>query len=185
MVYLLLADGFEEIEAITPCDLLRRAGVDAKLVGVGGGRIRGSHGIAVETDLLLEEAAGVLPEMVVLPGGRRGVDTLLASPAALDLVKRCWQAGKYVAAICAAPTLLAKLCITDGCRATCYPGMESQMGPAQMQNAAAVRDGRLITGRSAGCSMQFALALVDALCGEHTARKISEGVVFPYPDDVK
>lgn len=93
MVYILLADGFEETESVVPCDLLRRAEVETKLVGVSGKRIVSSHGIAVEADMLLDEAAAQLPEMVVLPGGRRGVENLLASEQTLALVRQTWEAG--------------------------------------------------------------------------------------------
>lgn len=178
MVYILLADGFEETESVVPCDLLRRAEVETKLVGVSGKRIVSSHGIAVEADMLLDEAAAQLPEMVVLPGGRRGVENLLASEQTLALVRQTWEAGKYVAAICAAPTVLAALGISSGRCATCYPGMEDRMADAKMTPEAVVIDGRLITGRAAGSSMAFGLALVGTLCGEQTANRIAQGVVY-------
>ena len=178
MVYILLGTGFEEIEAFCPCDLLRRAHVEVHLVGVDGRRVVGSHGIAVEADLTLEEAARELPALVVLPGGLGGVRTLSASPAALELTRRCWEAGKDVAAICAAPTVLAKLGITDGKRATCYPGMEAQMGDAVMVDAPVVEDGRLITGRAAGSAMDFALALTARMAGQAEADRIAKGVVY-------
>ena len=182
MVYILLASGFEEIEAITPCDLLRRAGVDAKFVCVGGKRIDGSHGFVVEADLSLEEASETLPEMIVLPGGRRGVESLLASEPALRLIQDTWADGRYAAAICAAPTVLAKLGIVSDQCATCYPGLENQMGEAKMQPEAVVTDGRLTTGRSAGCSMQFGLRLIAVLCGAEAAKKVADGVVYRCPD---
>lgn len=185
MVYILLAPGFEETEAIVPCDMLRRAGVDVRLVGVGGMRIPGSHGIVVEADLSLADAAETLPELVVLPGGRRGVDSLLASESAMRLVRETWDAGRLAAAICAAPTVLAKLGIVSRSRATCYPGLEAQMGEAVMEPEAVVTDGRLTTGRAAGSSMEFGLRLVAVLCGEAAAKKVADGVVYPCPDGLR
>lgn len=182
MVYILLAPGFEETEAIVPCDMLRRAGVDVRLVGVGGMQIQGSHGIVVQADLSLADAAGTLPEMIVLPGGRRGVDSLLASESAMRLVRETWDAGRFVAAICAAPTVLAKLGIASRSRATCYPGLEAQMADAVMEPKPVVTDGRLTTGRAAGSSMEFGLRLVAVLCGEEAARKVADGVVYRCPD---
>lgn len=178
LVDILLADGFEETEAVVPCDLLRRAGAEVRLIGVNGDRILSSHQITVTADTTLDERSGGLPDLVVLPGGRRGVDNLLGSEAALDLVRSAWEAGKYVAAICAAPTILAHLGITDGRPAVCYPGMETRMGSAEMKQSPVVTDGRLITGRAAGSSMAFALALVEALFGPDAAQRVADGVVY-------
>lgn len=178
LVDILLADGFEETEAVVPCDLLRRAGANVRLIGVNGIRIVSSHLITVTADAVLESHTGDLPDLLVLPGGRRGVDNLLASEAALDLVRRAWAAGKYVAAICAAPTILAHLGVTDGRSAVCYPGMEPRMGNAELKHLPVVTDGRLITGRAAGSSMAFGLALVEALFGPDAAQRVADGVVY-------
>lgn len=178
MVYILLGTGFEEIEAFAPCDLLRRAGVEVRLVGLSGRRIVGSHKICVEADLTVEEAAQQLPELLVLPGGLGGVRSILGCEAALELTKRCWNEGKTVAAICAAPTILAKLGIVGEKKAVCYPGMEDQMGEADMQDAGTVVDGRLITGRAAGSAMEFGLRLVERMAGKAEADRIANGVVF-------
>ena len=161
LVDILLADGFEETEAVVPCDLLRRAGAKVRLIGVNGIRIVSSHQITVTADAVLESHTGDLPDLLVLPGGRRGVDNLLASEAALDLVRRAWAAGKYVAAICAAPTILAHLGVTD-----------------ELKHLPVVTDGRLITGRAAGSSMAFGLALVEALFGPDAAQRVADGVVY-------
>ena len=177
MVYILLGTGFEEVEAITPCDLLRRAGVEVRFVGLNGRQIVGSHKITVTADLTIEEVSE-LPELLVLPGGLGGVRSIRACPAALALTKKCWDEGKLVAAICAAPTILAELGIVGEKKATCYPGMEDQMGAADMQDAASVTDGRLITGRSAGCAMDFALTLVERMAGRGEAERIANGVVY-------
>lgn len=179
MVYLLLGTGFEEMEAITPCDLLRRAGVEVQTVGVNGKIVCGSHGIGVETDISLAELDPAQAEMIILPGGLKGVASLNSSPEALEAVRQVWQKGAFVAAICAGPTVLAGLHIPDGRKATCYPGHEPNMGDAVMvENAACVRDGRLITGTSAGCAVPFGLELVAALKGQETADRIAAQIVI-------
>ena len=178
MVYILLGTGFEEIEALAPCDLLRRAGVEVHLVGLTGHRIVGSHKICVETDLVIEEAVHQLPELLILPGGLGGVRSLRACAPALELTKKCWEAGKTVAAICAAPTILAELGIIGDKKAVCYPGNEDKMGPAQIQDASTVEDGRLITGRAAGSAIDFALVLVERMAGRAEAERIAKGIVY-------
>ena len=179
MVYVLLGTGFEEMEAIAPIDLMRRAGIDVKTVGVTGKTVYGSHGIGVEADILPEEMDLDAMEMIVLPGGLGGVASTRASKPALDALRYGWDQGRFVAAICAGPTVLADLGITDGRNATCYPGCEGQMGSANMQpGAAAVRDGKLITGTSAGCAIPFALELIRALRGEEKAQAIAQQIVI-------
>ena len=179
MVYMLLGTGFEETEAIAPLDLLRRAGVEIMTVGVNGKTVYGSHGIGIEADIELHEMDLTNMEMIVLPGGMGGVTSIRASKEAMEALKFGWDNGKYVAAICAGPTVLADLGITDGRKATCYPGCESGMGSAEMvPNAACVTDGMLITGTSAGCAIPFGLALVKALKGAETAEKIADQIVI-------
>ena len=179
MVYLLLGTGFEETEAIAPLDLLRRAGVDVCTVGVGGKTVYGSHKIGVVADLELGEMDLTNLDMIVLPGGLGGVASARASQAALDALKWAWDNSRFVAAICAGPTVLADLGITDGRNATCYPGCENQMGNAHMAaDAAVIRDGRLITGTSAGCAVAFGLALIEALKGEQEAQRIANQIVI-------
>ncbi|MBQ7231598.1 MAG: DJ-1/PfpI family protein [Oscillospiraceae bacterium] len=179
MVYMLLGTGFEETEAIAPLDLLRRAGVEVETVGVTGKTVYGSHGIGVEADILPGEMALTNMEMIILPGGLGGVASARASREALDALRFGWNNGSFVAAICAGPTVLADLGITDGKNATCYPGCEGQMGSANMvSDAAVVRDGRLITGTSAGCAIPFGLALVEALKGKEEADRIARQIVI-------
>lgn len=179
MVYMLLGTGFEETEAVAPIDLLRRAGVQILTVGVNGKHIAGSHGIVVEADITIGEMDLTNMEMIIIPGGLGGVASLRASEAALAALRFGWENGKYVAAICAGPTILADLGITDGLRATCYPGHEKYMGSAKMQeNAAVVTDGKLITGTSAGCAIPFGLALVEALKGKEAAETVKKQIVI-------
>ena len=179
MVYMLLGTGFEETEAIAPLDLLRRAGVDVLTVGVTGKTVYGSHKIGIEADITIEEMDLTSLEMLILPGGLGGVASARASKPALDALRFAWENDKFVAAICAGPTVLADLGITDGKNATCYPGCEGGMGSAKMvADAACVRDGKLITGTSAGCAIPFGLALVDALKGKEMADTIARQIVI-------
>lgn len=179
MIYVLLGTGFEEIEALTPVDLLRRAGFDVCTVGLNGKVIYGSHHIGVEADIQIDEMDPADAQMIVLPGGLGGVASIRGCQKALDAVKHVYDLGKFVAAICAGPTVLADLGITEGKQATCYPGCESGMGSANMaEHAAFVRDGNVITGTSAGCATKFSLALIEALGGQELARKIGEQIVI-------
>jgi len=179
MVYVLLGTGFEETEAIAPIDLLRRAGVPVLTAGVTGKFVTGGHGITVEADITVEEMDLTAMEMIVLPGGLGGVASARASQAALDALTFAWENGKFVAAICAGPTVLADLHITDGRSTTCYPGCESGMGSAVcVPGKAVVRDGKLITGTSAGCATAFGLALIEALKGQQTAKTVADQIVI-------
>ena len=177
-VYVFLAEGFEEMEAVTPIDLLRRAGVDAKLVSVTGNRaVTGAHGVTYLADLLFEEIEEDA-DMLVLPGGLPGTPNLQAHEGLTRLLLLQHEAHKWVAAICAAPTILASLHITDGRRATCYPGLENQMDAAKMIPCGAVQDGNVITGRAAGSADEFGLACLRALKGEDTARQVASDIVY-------
>ena len=179
MVYVLLGTGFEETEAIAPIDLLRRAGIQVLTVGVNGRTVVGGHGIGVVADITVDEMDLTAMDMIVLPGGLGGVASVRACPEAMAALKFAWDNGKYVAAICAGPTVLADLGITDGKNATCYPGCEDGMGSAVMvPDAACVRDGRLITGTSAGCAIPFGLALIEALKGKEAADTIAKQIVI-------
>ena len=179
MVYVLLGTGFEETEAIVPIDLLRRAGVEVLTVGINGPTVYGGHGIGIAADISLPEMDLTKLDMIVLPGGLGGVASIRASRAALEAVAFAHENDKFVAAICAGPTVLADLHITDGKRATCYPGCESGMGTALMaENAPCVTDGKLITGTSAGCAVPFGLALIEALKGREAAEAIARQIVI-------
>lgn len=179
MVYVLLGTGFEEVEAITPVDLMRRAGIQVQTVGITGKTVAGSHKIPVEADILPENMDLESMDMIVLPGGLGGVASARASQAALDALRWGWEHDRFVAAICAGPTVLADLGIPDGKKATCFPGCEGQMGKADMvPGVAALRDGKLITGTSAGCAIPFALELIKALKGSEAADKVAKQIVI-------
>ena len=179
MVYMLLGTGFEETEAIAPLDLLRRAGVEVKTVGLNGKIIYGSHRIGVETDMEINQLDAADAEMVIIPGGLGGVASIRACEKAMQTLRSAWEAGKFVAAICAGPTVLSDLGITAGKNATCYPGCEDGMGTAiTHSDVPCIRDGRLITGASAGCAVPFGLMLVEALKGADTAETIRRQIVI-------
>ncbi len=179
MVYVLLGTGFEEVEAIAPVDLMRRAGISVLIVGVEGKSVTGGHGITVEADISLGQMDLTDMEMIVLPGGLGGVATVRNSQEAMNALRFAWENDKYVAAICAGPTVLADLHITDGRTATCYPGCESGMGDANtVTDVPCCRDGKLITGASAGCAIPFGLALIEALKGEDDAKRIAAQIVI-------
>lgn len=178
MVYVLLGTGFEETEAIAPIDLLRRAQIDVLTVSINGKLVYGSHGIGVEADITLEQMDLTKLDMIVLPGGLGGVRSIKSCPAALEAVRFAYENGKFVAAICAGPTILAQLGITDGLEAVCYPGCEVDMGSAKMVTAPCIRSGKVITGTSAGCAVPFGLELVAALKGRDEAARIQKQIVI-------
>ena len=124
MVYIILGKGFEPMEAIAPCDILRRGGAEVRFAGIGGTLIEGGHGISVQADCTVEQMKLADTDMVLLPGGLGGVHSILASETAMNFIRLAYEKNYLIAAICAAPTILASLHITDGRRATCYPGLE-------------------------------------------------------------
>ena len=178
MVYMFLGTGFEETEASAPLDLLRRANIEVKTVGLNGPVITGSHGIGVVADMEIGDLDISDAEMVILPGGLGGVASIRACEKAMDAIRQVYEAGNFTAAICAGPTVLADLGITNGKNATCYPGCEDGMGKANMTALAAVQDGKLITGTSAGCAVAFGLKLIEALKGEAEAARIADQIVI-------
>jgi len=177
MVYVCLADGFEEMEAIVPIDVMRRAGCEVVTVGVTGKMVTGNHGVTVKadvTDFPPEEA-----EMIVLPGGSDGADNLYASEMVTAAVTRCAQNGGKVAAICAAPYILGELGLLEGKRAVCYPSplYESRLRGAVLSPGPVCTDGNITTGRSAGYSFDFGLELVRVLRGEAAAESLRNSMV--------
>lgn len=179
MVYLILGAGFEEAEAIVPCDLLRRAGVEVRLAGIGGTDIPGSHGIPVHADCAAEAAELTKADMLILPGGLGGVRSIRGCEPVLCAAPGKWRRPENGSpAICAAPTVLAELGLLEGRRATCYPGMEPEMRGAvcRMRASCATE----ISSRAAPpeVPLPLGLALVEALCGAETAARIAAQVVW-------
>ena len=181
MVYILLGAGFEEAEALVTADVLRRADLPVKLAGIGGSAVTGSHGITVQADLPVEEAALEEGDMVVLPGGMGGVASIEGSQTAMALVREAALKG-WLAAICAAPTLLARAgLLPEGARCVCYPGMEGELsaaGAAPEMDRSVVVEGRLVTGRGPGSAFDFGLALVEVLAGIEAAAMVAAGLVY-------
>ena len=177
-VLVILADGFEEIEAITPVDVLRRAGLEVTLAGLSGKMITGAHGIKFQADITLDEYKDQ-PDAVVLPGGMPGAKNLGESKKVSEIVKRMNQQKKIVGAICAAPALiLAPAGILDGKKATCYPGFENNFSSSvEFSNERVVVDGNIITSRGPGSALEFALELVELLAGKEKAKALTEGLL--------
>ncbi|HUV07784.1 MAG TPA: DJ-1 family glyoxalase III [Spirochaetia bacterium] len=172
MIALLLAEGFEEVEAITPVDFLRRAGVDVRLVGIGGRLIKGAHDVAIQADMSIEDAPQDV-DGVILPGGMPGAENIAGSPEALSLIRRMHRQGKLVAAICAAPAVaLMKAGILEGRKVTCYPGFESRLAGCEFVEDRVVIDGNIVTSRGPGTAAEFALALIEILTDRETSRDI-------------
>ena len=179
MVYILLADGFEEAEALVPADLLRRADIDTALVSLWGSEAVGGRGIWVKADLNVAQVDLTKADMFVLPGGRVGVRNLAGEPVVAALLQEAADRDIWIAAICAAPTLLAKTGCLRGKRAVCYPGMEDQLeGATALMDQGVVVDGHIITGRAAGSAFDFGLALVKALAGEEKADEVRHAVHY-------
>jgi 4-methyl-5(b-hydroxyethyl)-thiazole monophosphate biosynthesis len=164
MVYLFLADGFEEIEAVTPLDILRRAGVDAVTVGVGGEAVRGAHGITVRADITVD-AAREDAQMLILPGGMPGAEHLQGSAEVAALLEKAYADGRYIAAICAAPKILGHMGLLRGKKAVCFPGYEDCLTGAEYTDKPVVIDGNIITSKGAGTAGDFGFALAGLLCG--------------------
>lgn len=179
MVAILLAPGFEESEAIVPADLLRRAGVEVALVSLGELLVESSHHITLRADMTLAELDSSKVELLFLPGGLGGVDNLSKDDRVTALVRELTDKGKYVTAICAAPTLLGGYGLLKGKRAVCYPGMEAGLTGAQVQvGTPVVADGRIVTGEAAGSAIPFALKLVETLKGPQAAREVAQAIHY-------
>lgn len=181
MIYIFLADGCEEIEALTPVDVLRRAGCEVKTVGVGGKTITGAHQIPITCDMTEAEVTYQGLEMVVLPGGMPGTRNLEASQTVLSAVKYAAENGIWVAAICAAPSVLGHMGFLKGRKATCFPGFEGELAGAKVTGEPVCTDGKWITARGMGVALECSLKLAEVLQGLETAQKLSESLQCPRP----
>lgn len=179
MVCILLADGFEEAEAIVPADLLRRAGAEVALTSLAGTEVTGAHGVTVKADRTLAEISAEELDMLVIPGGLGGVEAIRMDLFAADLIRKAYDRNVYLAAICAGPTVLGGMGLLDGRAAVCYPGMESELGAARAQTGTpVVTDGSFITGEAAGSAFAFGLKLVEALKGPAAAEQVRRAVHY-------
>lgn len=179
MIYVFLADGFEETEALATVDILRRAQLDVRTVGVGAKQKTGSHGITVLTDLT--DAQIDLSEIsaVVLPGGMPGTVNLEQSQAVTGCVRYCVQHGLYICAICAAPSILAHMGLLNGKKATCFPTFSRELDHAELLDLPAVCDGKMITGKGAGATIEFALLIVEKIAGKEVALQVRTALQCP------
>lgn len=173
MIYVFLANGFEEIEALTPVDFLRRAGIDVKTVGVSGKICVGTHGVKVEADILPEDVVldGNL-RGIVLPGGMPGADNLDRSATVQKAIDYCFENGKLISAICAAPFILGKKGVLKGKRATCFPGFEKYLDGAETVGESVVTDDTVITAKGAGVAWEFSEAIAEKIIGEEKSVEI-------------
>jgi 4-methyl-5(b-hydroxyethyl)-thiazole monophosphate biosynthesis len=179
MIYVLLADGFEEIEALAPVDILRRAGLAVQTVGITGRTVYGAHGIAVEADIAPEEASEPL-DLLMLPGGMPGASNLDQAPAVDALLERAVREGTHIGAICAAPFILGKRGLLAGKQAVCYPGFEDQLLCATYcPDKRVITDGRITTAVGMGAACEFGLALLAALGKEEQAQAIAKAAFIP------
>ena len=173
MFAVLLAEGFEEMEAIVPADFLMRAGFEVVLAGVGSKKIKGTHGIEISCDITVDE---IKPddsiEGVILPGGMPGTLNLMKNDKVCYLTEYLFNSGKAVCAICAAPSILGKLGLLVGKKATCFPGFEDKLTGALVSTDFVCRDGNIITAKGAGAASAFALKIIEYLKGSETAEKI-------------
>lgn len=178
MTYIFLAEGFEEIEALTSVDVFRRAGLEIKTVGVGGKKVKGSHGIEVLADTVAEDVFLKFEEddMLLFPGGMPGAKNLDENEIVDVCIKSAARHGSFLGAICASPMILGKRGLLRGKKATCFPGFEQYLEGAETVSDSAVRDGRIITGKCMGASLDFALEAAACFIGKEKALEIGKSV---------
>lgn len=179
MVCIFLADGFEMIETLTPCDILHRAGLDVRLVSVSSKDfVRSTHGVDVKADMPLCDVNPDAIDMMILPGGMPGAKNLYETKPLIELLMRHAEAKKPIGAICAAPFILGKCGLLNGKKATCYPGFEKDLEGATVVTDGVVRDGNTVTAKGMGVSLAFALELCEMLCGKEKSDAIAKSVMM-------
>ena len=179
-VTVFIADGTEESECIIAVDLLRRAGIETELVSCSSSReVLSSHQIRIVTDKMFEEASPDDSDMLFIPGGKRGVANLTGHTGLADTLKKHAAAGKYIAAVCAGPSLLGRLGLLKGKSATCYPGWEDELDCANVTGAGVVADGNILTGRGLGFSIDLALKMIEVLEGGEKSLDVKRKIQHP------
>ena len=178
MVYMFLADGFEETEALAPLEILRRGGVEVQTVGVTGGYVTGAHGITVKADILPPIALKDNTEAVILPGGGVGTQNLDASVLVKEAVQSAYSSGKLICAICAAPSVLGKMGLLRGKKATCYPGFEKYLDGAELSEANVAESGNVITANGMGAALDFGFAVLARLRGADKAEEVKRQIQY-------
>lgn len=180
MIYVFLADGFEETEALVPTDILRRGGFEVRIVGVTGKTVTGSHGIQVVCDITESQASEENLCCVVLPGGMPGTVNLEKSDTVRRFINFADENGLVIGAICAAPSILGHMGLLNGKKATCFPGFEKELTGAILTDAPAVCDGNTVTAWGAGGAFEFGLCLLKTLTDEKTAASLAENMKYPF-----
>lgn len=178
MIYVFLANGFEELEAFTPIDYLRRCELEAATVGVGGKMITGSHGITTIADMTVFDVDRTQIDMIVLPGGMPGTINLEKSAELQSIIDHCYEQSIPIAAICAAPSILGHKNMLNGRKATCYVGFEDQLIGAEVCDADVVESDNIITARSAGVANEFAFKLVERLISIERCNKLKSSLAW-------
>ena len=178
-IFVFLAEGFEEIEALTPVDVLRRAGLNVQTVSVMEEQVvAGAHGVPVLADKMFAEINPEDAEMILLPGGLPGATNLDAHEGLSQLILDFAEADKPLAAICAAPLVLGNRGLLQGKKATCYPGFETYLQGAEYTAALVEKDGNIITGKGPGAAMEFAFAIVEKYCGMDKVNELKQGMMI-------
>ncbi len=175
-VAIFLADGFEEIEALTPVDVLRRGGVSVDTIGIGKSTAVGSHGITVVCDTTDSSVDFTKYDMIILPGGMPGAANLDGSEFVDKAVRYAYESNRHLAAICAAPLILGRRSMLIGKSAICYPGFEHELQGAVISEDCVVTDGNITTAKGMGVALDFAKELLRILCGEEVAKRISDSI---------
>ncbi len=174
----ILSPGFEEIEAVTIIDILRRGGVEVTVAGLEEGLIKGSHGIPIKADVYYRNIEGSSFDMLILPGGQPGTENLKKDAHLLKWVEECFRHNGKIAAICAAPTVLQKAGVAKGLKITSYPTEKLNFTDSDYREESVVKDGNIITSRGVGTAIEFSLALVSELCGVEKANEVKEKILF-------
>ncbi|MCR5850092.1 MAG: DJ-1/PfpI family protein [Bacteroidaceae bacterium] len=179
MIYVFLATGFEDIEALAPVDIMRRAGLDVQTVSITGERVvESAHEVGIVADLLLPDVDFSEAEMLVLPGGLPGSTNLDACQPLTQAIVRHFEAGGAIAAICAAPLVFGHLGLLQGRRATCYPGVEPELKGATYTAAIVEQDGNIITGKGPGAAFEFGYTIVEFFRGEGVSQALRNGMIY-------
>ena len=177
-VAVILADGFEEVEAMAIVDVLRRADIETVVAGLHGGQITGARKVKVVPDTIIDTVKADDFDMIVLPGGQPGADNLNADMRVRELIKICSQKGKLVGAICAAPIVLAGAGVLNGKHITSYPTYRDRFSDVVYEEKTIVEDGNVLTSRGPGTALNFGLAIVERLAGKEKARQIKEAMLI-------
>ena len=180
MVYVLLADGCEEIEALCPLDIMRRAGLSVTTVGIGSNEITGAHAITVKTDMSdcdFEALTDKSADMIFLPGGMPGTLNLAKSEVVIDAISSALKSGSYIAAICAAPSILGDAGVLQDKEAICYPGFEDRLVGARISEYKVVLDGKILTAAGMGVALDMGLKIVEIFCGKEKADTLRSAVI--------